>query len=166
MIALSVLQHHARTHPPCLLSKEKPACKMPLPFKAHLNAQFLSLCILWKRLPCFSCWHPIAQPLILAFRAPGFCPVSCSLHLYSQVIIASAQAATTALRYITFPLQTFGPLLWPVLTGLDFWFAAKDLGTGVQFFWQLLFRLVFTWKYDIVSQCTKQGYKSNTSCYD
>lgn len=167
MIALSVLQYHARTHSACILSKERPACKMLLPLKALLNAQFLSLCILWKRLPCFSRWLPIAQLLILACRPPSFCPVSCWLHLYSQVIITSAQAATAALRYVTFPLQTFGPLLWPVLTGLDFftgllpkiWEQVHSFSARYSSDW------VFTWKYDVASQYTKQGYKSNTNNY-
>lgn len=121
MIALSVLQYHARTHSLLVSFPRRGLHARCLCHSKHsLMPSFFLCAFLWKRPPWFSCWLPTAHPLILAFRPPSFCPVSCWLHLYSQIIIASAQAATAALRCITFPLQTFGPLLWPVLTGLDF----------------------------------------------
>lgn len=88
-------------------------------FKHSLMPSFF-LCAFYKKTPpYFSLWLPIAQPIILASRSPSFCSVSCWLHPYSQDIITSAKAATAVLRYITFQLQTFGPLLWPLLTALD-----------------------------------------------
>lgn len=80
-------------------------------FKPSLIPSFFLCAFYQKDLPVFSLWLPFAQTIILDFRSPSFCPVSCWLHLYSQVIITSAEAATAALRYLTLQLQTFGPLL-------------------------------------------------------
>jgi len=106
-------------------------------FKHSLMPSFF-LCAFHKKRPlCSSLWLTIAQPIILASRPPGICPVSCWLHMCSRVIITSAKAATAALRYIIFQLQTSGPLLRPVINWPRFlyWFAAaKNLGTGAQFF--------------------------------
>lgn len=165
MIALLVLQYHTRTHSPCLLSKERPACKVPLPFKVSLMPSFF-LCAFYENVSLFFL-------LALATSASG---LQTPKFLYCVLLASSVQPShyyKCSGSYCSSQIYSLSPSnFWPTSSASAnwpaflYWFAGKDLGTGAQFIWQVLFRLVFTWKYDVASQYTKQGCKSNTNSYD
>lgn len=99
-----------------------------------------------KKISLFFPPVPHCKDYCSASKPPSFCPVSCWLHLYSQIIITSTKVATAALRHKTFQLQTFSLLLWPVLTDLDSFggmvcSSQRSAGTGAQFFLCVLVRL-------------------------